>query len=59
MDSMVRTTMAIEREVNEAKSIQDAGASDKRKENQSSSSISGKKQRTSTLRGFQRQGCIS
>ena len=46
MDSMVRTSMAIKREVNDAKSIRDAGASDKRKENQPSSSSSGKKQRT-------------
>ena len=57
MDSMVRTSMAIEREVNDAKSIQDAGASDKRKENQPSSSRSGKKQRTFAPQGFQRQGC--
>ena len=47
MDSMVRTTMVIEREVNDAKSIRDTGASDKRKENQLSSSSSGKKQKTS------------
>ena len=32
MDSLVRTTMAIEREVDEARSIRDVGASDKRKE---------------------------
>ena len=38
IDSMVRTAMAIEREVNDAQSIQDAGASDKRKESQFSSS---------------------
>ena len=54
MDSMVKTAMAIEREVNDAKSIRDAGASDKRKEN--SSFNSGKKQRTSAPRGFQRHG---
>ena len=45
MDSMVRITMTIERErereINDARSIRDAGASEK-KENQSSSS-SGKK----------------
>ena len=52
MDSMVRTAMAIEREVDDAQSIWDAGASDKRKESQLSSSSSGKKQRTSTPRGF-------
>ena len=56
MDSMVKTTMAIEMKVNDAKSIRDAGVSDKRKENQLSSSSLGKKQRTSTLLGFQRQG---
>ena len=33
MDSMVGIAMAIEIEVNDAKSIRDAGASDKRKEN--------------------------
>ena len=32
MDSMVRTTMAIERETYDARSIRDAGTSDKRKE---------------------------
>ena len=47
MDSMVKTTMAIEMEVNEAKSIPDAGASDKRKENHLSFSSLGNKQRTS------------
>ena len=46
MDSMVRTTMAIEREIEDAKSIQDVGTSGKRKEDQPSSS-SGKKQKTS------------
>ena len=42
MDSMVRTTMAIEREIDDVKSIWDAGASGKRKEGQPSSST-GKK----------------
>ena len=44
MDSIVRTTMAIEREreIEDARSIRDAGASGKRKEDQPSSS-SGKK----------------
>ena len=42
LDSMVRTVMAIEREVDDVCGIRDAGASDKRKENQSSSN-SGKK----------------
>ena len=52
MDSMVSTTMAIEREVDNAWSIRDAGASDKRKESKLSSSSSGKKQRTFSPRGF-------
>ena len=34
MDSMVRTTMAIEREIEDARSIRDSGASYKRKEDQ-------------------------
>ena len=38
MDSMVRTAMAIEREIEDALSNWDAGASGKRKENQSFSS---------------------
>ena len=46
MDSMVRTTMAIKREIEHTRSILDTGASDKRKEGQPSSS-SGKKQKTS------------
>ena len=54
-DSMVRTTLAIEREVDDTRSIRDMGTSAKRKENQPSSS-SGKKQRTSTLRGYRGQG---
>ena len=55
MDSMVRTTLAIEREIDDARSIRDTGAGDKRKEGQPSSS-SGKKQRTSVPRGFLGQG---
>ena len=55
MDYMVRTTMAIEREVDDTRSIQDMGASAKRKENQSSSS-SKKKQKTSVSYKFQGQG---
>ena len=43
MDSMVRTTMVIEREVDDAWSIRDVGASVKRKESQLSSSSLGKK----------------
>ena len=38
MDSMVRTTMAIESEVGDAWSIRDTGACDKRKDSQLSSS---------------------
>ena len=53
LDSMVKTAMAIEREVDDARSIGDAGAKDKRKESQPSSSSSGKKQRTSAPQGFQ------
>ena len=34
MDSMVRTTMAIEEEIDDANNIRDAGASGKRKEGQ-------------------------
>ena len=55
MDSMVRTTLAIEREIDDARSIRDTGAGDKRKEGQPSSSL-GKKQRTSVPRGFLGQG---
>ena len=55
MDSMVRTSMAIEKEIDDARSIHDVGASEKKRENQSSSN-SGKKQRTSTSQGFQGQG---
>ena len=55
MDSMVRTAMAIEREIEDAQSIQDEGTSGKRRESQSSSS-SGKKPKASSSRGFQGQG---
>ena len=54
-DSMVRTALAIEREIDDARSIRDTSAGDKRKEGQPSSS-SGKKQRTSVPRGFSGQG---
>ena len=43
MGSMVETALAIEKEVNDPRSIRDAGASDKMKENQPSSSSSRKK----------------
>ena len=52
MDSMVGTTLTIEREIEDARSTRDAGVSSKRKESQSSSS-SGKKQKASSSRGFQ------
>ena len=45
MDSMVRTAMAIEREIDDTQSIRDVGASEKRKESHFSFS-SGKKRRT-------------
>ena len=51
IDSMVGTTLTIEREIEDAQSTRDAGVSSKRKESQSSSS-SGKKQRASSSRGF-------
>ena len=54
MDSMVWTGMAIEKEIDDVRSIRDAGASEKKRENQSSSSL-GKKLRTSSSRGFQGQ----
>ena len=49
---MVRITMAKEREIEDAQSIWDMGASGKRKESRSSSSI-GKKSKASSSRGFQ------
>ena len=55
MDSMVGTTMTIEREIEDARSTRDAGIRGKRKESRSSSS-SGKKQRASNSRGFRSRG---
>ena len=55
MDSMVRTAMAIEREIEDTGSIRDVDTSGKRKESRSSSS-SGKKPKASSSRGFQGQG---
>ena len=52
MDSMVRTALTIEREIEDARSTRDASASVKRKESQFSSN-SGKKPRASSSRGFQ------
>ena len=51
MDSMVGTAMTIEREMEDARSTRDAGASGKRKESQYSSSL-GKKKKASSSRGF-------
>ena len=55
MDSMVRTALTIEREIEDARSTRDVGASSKRKDSQSSSS-SGKRQRASSSRGPQSRG---
>ena len=52
---MVRTSLAIRREVDDTRSIRDIGASTKRKENQSSYSL-GKKQKTYIPLGFQGRG---
>ena len=52
MDSMVGTTLTIERDIEDARCTRDASVSSKRKESQSSSS-SGKKLRASSSRGFQ------
>ena len=56
MDSMVSTSLIIEREVDDARSIRNAGASDKKRGSQASYLVSGKKQRTSIPRGFQGRG---
>ena len=56
MDLMVKIAKAIEREVDGARSIRDAGMKDKRRESQPPSSSSGKKHRTSTPQRFQGQG---
>ena len=57
LDSIVMTAMAIEREVDDTRSIRDTGVvKDKRKESKPSSSGSGKKHKTSTPQGFQGQG---
>ena len=51
LGSMVRTTMAIEREIDDVKSIRDTSSSGKRKKGLPSSST-GKKKRTSTPQQF-------
>ena len=55
MDSMVGTALTIEREIEDARSTRDAGASSKRKDSQSSSS-SRKRQRASNSRGSEIRG---
>ena len=55
MDSMVETTLTIEREIEDARSTRDASVSSKRNDSQSSSSL-GKKQRASSSQGFQSRG---
>ena len=55
MDSMVKTAMAIKREIEDARSIRAVGTSEKRKGDQPSSS-SGKRQRTSIPRLSQERG---
>ena len=57
MDSMVGTTLTIEREIEDARSTRDVSVSGKRKDGQSSSS-SGKRQRASSSRGSQSRGLL-
>ena len=57
MDSMVSRALIIEREVDDACSIQDTSASDKKRGSQVSFLGSGNKNRTSIPRGFQGRGC--
>ena len=54
MDSMVGITLTIEREIEDARSTQDAGVGSKREDQPSSSS--GKRQKTSASHEFQDQG---
>ena len=53
LDLMVKTTMTIEMEVDDAQSIRDVGVKDKMRESQPSSSSSRKKQIISAPQGFQ------
>ena len=55
MDSMVRTAMAIEREIEDAWSIRALGTNEKRKKDLPSSSL-GKRHKTSAPRVFQGRG---
>ena len=54
MDSMVRTALTIEREIEDSRSTRDAGVGSKREDQPSSSS--GKRQKTSASHEFQNQG---
>ena len=54
MDSMVGTTLTIEREIEDARSTRDAGVGNKREDQPSSSS--GKRLKTSASHKFQEQG---
>ena len=54
MDSMVGTTLTIEREIEDAQNTRDAGVGSKREDQPSSSS--GKRQKTSVSHEFQDQG---
>ena len=54
MDSMVGTTLTIEREIEDARNTRDTGVGSKREDQPSSSS--GKRQKTSTSYKFQDQG---
>ena len=54
IESMVRTTLTIEREIEDTRSTRDAGVGSKREDQPSSSS--GKRQKTSASHEFQDQG---
>ena len=56
MDSMVNTVVIIELEIDDARSIRDAGSSDKKRGSKASSLGLGKKQRTFVPQGFQGRG---
>ena len=56
LDLMVKAAMAIEKKVDDAQNIWDAGVKDKMRESQPSSSSSRKKQMSSTLQRFQGKG---
>ena len=56
MDSMVSITLIIERDIDDTRSIQDGGASDKKRGSQASSSGLRKNHMTSVPRGFQGRG---